>query len=218
MSDLTPDEKPATPADMLDLMRSQRRRTQQWERRTYVVMLVTWAAAWVVGFGALWSAQSAGGNPWFRVGDAAAWTTFGVLMAVGIVVSIVAGIRSSAGMRGPSRLAGMLYGWSWTISMIAAGLLLGAIGRMGLPDVTASVLAPALFALLVGVLYLSGGAIWRSPVQYVLGIVMIATVIAASYAGAPTHYLLYATVGPAAMLAVAIMMARGVLPAEGQSR
>lgn len=218
MSDLTPDEEPAAPADMLDLMRTQRRRTQQWERRTYVVMLVTWAVAWTVGFGALWSAQSTGGNPWFRLPAAASWTTFGLLMAIGILVSIVAGIRSSAGLRGPSRLSGMLYGWSWTISMIAAGLLLGAIGRMGLPDVTTSVLAPALFALLVGVLYLSGGAIWRSPVQYVLGIVMIATVIAASYAGAPTHYLLYATVGPVAMLAVAIMMARGVLPAEGQSR
>ena len=37
----------------------------------------------------------------------------------------------------------------------------------------------------------------------------------AAYAGAPTNYLVYATVGPVAMLIVAALMLRGILPAEG---
>jgi hypothetical protein len=47
---------------------------------------------------------------------------------------------------------------------------------------------------------------------------MIATALGASFAGSPTHYLVYATVGPVAMLVVAALMARGVLPSEGSAR
>lgn len=203
---------------MLDLIDEQRRRTQRWELRTYVVMLVAWAVSWAVGFGALWSAETAGGNPWLRIPDAVSWVVFGVLIAAAIVVSIVAGIRAGTSTRGPSRLSGALYGWSWTISMVGAWGLLTALRRTGISEEAMSVLAPAMFILLVGVLYLAGGALWRSPVQYALGVVMIATTVVASFVGTPTHYLIYATVGPLAMLAVAVMMARGLLPSQGDSR
>lgn len=43
---------------------------------------------------------------------------------------------------------------------------------------------------------------------------MIATAIGASFAGGPTHYLIYGTVGAAAMLAMAVLLARGILPSE----
>jgi hypothetical protein len=212
------DDLPADPAAMADLMRDQRRRTRRWELRPYVAMLVVWAVSWAVGFTCLWSSDADGGNPWFRMPATAAAIVFIVLMAVAIVVSIVAGIRSGVGVRGPSRLAGALYGWSWTISMLGAGALLGAVGRAGMPTETMNILAPGLFVLLVGVLYLAGGALWRAPVQYALGVVMIATALGASFAGSPTHYLVYATVGPVAMLVVAALMARGVLPSEGSAR
>ena len=212
------DDLPADPAAMLNLMRDQRRRTQRWELRLYVVMLVAWAVSWGIGFGALWSAESTGGNPWLRIPDAVAWAVFGGLLVAAIIISIVAGVRSGTAVRGPSRLAGALYGWSWTISMVAAWGVLTAVRRAGLSDSAMSVLAPALFILIVGVLYLAGGALWRSTVQYALGVVMIVTVVGASFAGAPTHHLIYATVGPAAMLTVAVMMARGVFTTQEEPR
>lgn len=214
-SDLADDEQSADPAAMLALMQRQQRRTAHWVNRGYAIMLITWASAWIIGFGAIWSATAGGGNPFFRMPTALAWAVFGVALVTGAVVSIVMGIRSGVGVRGPSRLAGAMYGWAWSVSMFGAGLLLGAVQRAGADAEVMAVLSPAVFALLVGVLYLAGGALWRSPVQYALGIVMIATAIGASYAGAPTNYLVYATVGPAAMLVVAILMLRGVLPAEG---
>lgn len=213
--DLADDEQSADPAAMLALMQQQRRRTAHWVNRSYAVMLITWAAAWIVGFGAIWSAAEGGGNPFFRVPTTPAWVVFGAALVTGAVVSIVMGIRSGAGVRGPSRLAGAMYGWAWSISMFGAGLLLGAVQRAGADAEVMAVLSPAVFALLVGVLYLTGGALWRSPVQYALGVVMIATAVGASYAGTPTNYLVYATVGPAAMLVVAVLMLRGVIPAEG---
>lgn len=213
--DPSDDETSADPAAMLALMQRQQRRTAHWLNRSYATMLITWAAAWIIGFAAIWSAAEGGGNPFFRVPTAPAWIVFGVALVTGAVVSIVVGVRSGAGVRGPSRLAGALYGWAWSLSMFGAGLLLGAVQRAGADAEVMAVLSPAIFALLVGVLYLAGGALWRSPVQYALGIVMIATAVCASYAGAPMNYLVYATVGPVAMLIVATLMLRGVIPAEG---
>lgn len=209
------DADPHDPAAMLALMQDQRRRTLHWVNRGYAGMLLTWAVAWAVGFGALWSAEEGGGNPFFRIPTGPAWVVFGVVLLAGIAVSAVAGVRSGAGVRGPSRLAGTLYGWAWALTMTGAGLLVGAVERAGADPQVMAVLSPAVFVLLVGVLYLTGGALWRSPVLYALGVVMIATALAASYAGTPTNYLVYATVGPAAMLVVAVLMLRGVLPAEG---
>jgi len=211
-------EDDVDPAAMLELMREQRRRTQRWTMRNYVLMLVIWAVAWAVGFLAVWSAETTGGSPWPRIPQPVAWTVFGVVILGAIVFSIVAGIRSGAGVRGPSRLSGMLYGWSWSVSMLGAWLLLTALQRAGLPPEAMSLLSPAVFVLLVGVLYLAGGALWRSPAQFALGIVMIATAVGATFAGAPTHYLIYATVGPIAMLVVAVLLARGVISAEETER
>ncbi|WP_156366509.1 hypothetical protein [Microbacterium sp. No. 7] len=208
------EETPDDPAAMLRLLRDQERRTQRWSQRTYAVMLVVWALAWAVGFGFLWSAETTGGSPWPRVPQQLAWIVFGVAMAVAIVVSIVAGVRSGIGVRGPSKLAGAMYGWSWTISMSGAAFIIGAVQRAGLPPTTIGILAPAMFALLTGALYLAGGALWRSPAQFALGCVMIATAVTASFVGAPTHYLIYATVGGGAMLISAVLLARGVLPYE----
>ncbi|QLD12737.1 hypothetical protein [Microbacterium oleivorans] len=210
------DEQQADPAAMLALMQQQRRRTVHWANRSYATMLITWAAAWAIGFGAIWSADVGGGNPWLRIPAAPAWIVFGVATVSAIVVSVVAGVRSGVGTRGPSRLSGAMYGWSWTLSMTGAGLLIGAIQRTGADATTMAVTTPALFVLIVGILYLAGGALVRSPVQYALGIVMIVTAIVASYAGTPTNYLVYATVGPLAMVVVATLMLRGVIPAEGR--
>lgn len=208
------DDAPGDPAAMLRVLREQERRTQRWSYGAYSIVLVVWALAWAIGFGALWSAETIGGSPWPRMPQQPAWIVFGVSIAVAIAVSIVIGARSGAGLRGPSKLAGAMYGWSWSISMVGASLILGAVQRAGLPPAVAGILAPALFALLVGVLYLAGGALWRSPAQFVLGCVMIATAVTASFAGGPTHYLIYATIGAGSMLIAAVLMARGILPSE----
>ncbi|MFB7893480.1 hypothetical protein ACFC1I_14855 [Microbacterium sp. NPDC056044] len=198
---------------MFELMQSQRRSTQSRLVRGYTVLLIVWAAAWAIGFGALWFGDGVGGVD--VIPAPISWTVFGVCILGAIVWSIVTGIRSGAsGIRGRSRLQGMLYGWSWTISMIGTWLLLMGVQRAGLSPEAAALLYPGAFVLMVGVLYLAGGALWRSPVQYALGIVMIAVVVIATFVGDPYHYLVYATAGPLAMIVVAVLMGRGILPLE----
>jgi len=197
---------------MYDLMQSQRRSTQSRLLRGYAVLLVVWAAAWAIGFGALWCGHDIGGVD--LLPTAVAWIVFGACMVVAIVWSIITGVRSGAGIRGRSRFQGMLYGWSWTISMVGTWLLLVGLQRAGLPDELAALIYPGAFALIVGVLYLAGGALWRAPVQYALGIVIIAVAVAATFMGTPFNFLVYAIAGPIAMLIVAVLLVRGLLPVE----
>lgn len=207
----------AEAARMLDLMNSQRRSTQSRLVRSYTQLLIVWAAAWAVGFGALWFGRDIGGVPLLPL--AVAWTVFGLSLAVAVAWSITAGVRSAgSGIRGGSQLQGALYGWSWTISMIAAWLLVSGLQRAGMSQELANLLYPGLFVMLVGVLYLAGGALWRSPVQYVLGIVLIAIAVAATFVGSPHNFLVFATAGPLAMLVVAVLMFRGILPHEPRRR
>ncbi len=196
---------------MLRVMQSQQRMTQSRLVRSYVVLLVVWAAAWAIGFSVLY--LSAMPDP--LVPAAAAWPVFAACIVLAIVWSITTGVRSaSSGIRGASRIQGMLYGWSWTVAMVGASILLAGAQRTGLPPDTAAVLYPGVFALVVGILYLGGGALWRSLPQYVLGIVFIAVAGIATFLGTPVHYLVYAVAGPISMLVVAVLLGRGVLPLE----
>lgn len=210
---MSEDEQHIDPAEMFAVMQSTRRSTQSKLTRGYASMLFVWAGAWLFGFGALWFGTGIGGVDLLPA--VAAWIIFGVLIAAAIAWSIIVGIRSaSSGIHGRSQLQGTLYGYSWTISMVAAWLIIVGLQKAGLSQELANVLYPALFVLLVGVLYLAGGALWRSPAQYILGIVMIIVAIVATFVGTPWHYLIYATVGPVAMIIVGFMMIRGIIPAE----
>lgn len=212
---MSEEQQDVDPAEMFAVLQSTRRATQSKLTRGYTGLLFVWAGAWFFGFGALWFGTGIGGVD--LLPTAAAWITFGGLIAAAIVWSFIVGIRSaSSGIRGRSQLQGALYGNSWMISMVGAWLIIAGLQKAGLSQELANLLYPALFVLLVGVLYLAGGALWRSPAQYVLGIVMIVVAIVATFVGTPWHFLIYATVGPAAMVVVAIMMLRGILPAEAR--
>lgn len=158
----------------------------------------------------LWFTRDVGGVD--AIPTAWGWTVFAVSMVVAIVWSAVVGIRASGdGIKRRSQLQGALYGVAWTIAMIAAYLLLAGLQKNGLSFELASLLYPALCVMLVGLLYLAGGALWRAVPMYVLGCILIATAVTATFFGAPIHYLVYATVGPIAMAVVAALMIWGPL-------
>ena len=200
-------------ASMVALMDTQRRSTHSRLVRRYTILLLVWAAAWAIGFGSLWFGRDIG-----TVGvipTMVAWIIFGVCIGAAVAWSIVTNLRGPGdGVRGRSQLQSTLYGWSWTIGMVGAWFLVASMQRAGLSTELAALLYPGIFALMTGALYLSGGAVWRSPVQYILGIVMIVVAVVATFIGAPIHFLIYATAGPVAMVVVAVLLLRGVVPHE----
>lgn len=138
----------------------------------------------------------------------AGWTTVAMVVA-GIVTSAVVAIRSGGVARASDR-QGRLYGLSWPICTTALGVFVGAMGSLGVPDAAMSVLSPALFALLVGALYLVAGAIWTSPAQYALGVWVMAVAVASVFVGLPGNALVLGLgVGGGLLLNAALWLAWG---------
>lgn len=207
---MSDDDAPQDPHEMLALMDETRRATVRRLSRRYIGLFVVWALAWAVGFGALY--LTAGVGAFDVVPTTVGWVVFAALIVGAIVWSTIVGISASGdGIRGPSQLQGLLYGISWTITMFMAWLLIAGLQRGGLTGELLQLVYPGVYVFLVGVLYLAGGALFRGVPMYVLGGILIVVAVIATFFGAPTHYLIYATVGPAAMLVVAALMTWGPL-------
>jgi hypothetical protein len=161
-----------------------------------------------VGFLLLWSAYD-GGNPWFRVPGVVAGVGFGVLIIASIAASAVLGSRINRGVRGESNFPGIVYGLSWSIAGAAfAAVGVGLISN-GMSQQLASIYFPSAYALMVGLLYLAGAALWREKTQLVLGIILLIVGSIAPFFGAPTNNLVMALAGGGSFLvATAIMIVR----------
>ncbi|GAA1933597.1 hypothetical protein GCM10009775_26910 [Microbacterium aoyamense] len=193
---------------MLALMDDARHSAARKLSNRYISLFVVWAVAWAIGFGILYITTGAGAFD--VVPTVVGWTVFAALIIGAIIWSTIVGISAAGdGIRGPSQLQGMLYGLSWTITMFMAWLLIAGLQRNGLEGDLLQLVYPGVYVFLVGVLYLSGGAVFRAVPMYVLGGILIVVACVATFFGYPTHYLVYATVGPAAMLVVAALMAWG---------
>lgn len=202
------ENEPKDPREMLALMDETRRVAVRMMFHRYIGLFVVWAVAWALGFGALYVTTGVGAFD--VIPTVAGWIVFGALIVLAIVWSTIVGIGAAGdGIRGRSQLQGMLYGFSWTITMFMAWLLIAGLQHNGLTGDLLQLVYPGVYVFLVGVLYLSGGAVFRAVPMYVLGGILILVAVVATFFGSPTHYLVYATVGPAAMLVVAALMAWG---------
>src|SRR5688500_3878359 len=64
-----------------------------------------------------------------------------------------------------------MYGWAWLLAFACLTAVMNGVYRAGTPDETIGLLWSALSGLVVGTLYLAGGALWQDRVQYGLGTV-----------------------------------------------
>jgi hypothetical protein len=155
-------EIPLSARESLDLIDRQEAEMDR-DFSTFLVRLyATWAVLWFVAFAALHAA----GNGRFSFGVAV--VIMGVAVLVGAVVSTVLGVRSGRGRRGPSMVGGALYGWTWLFGF--AALVVVNLSIMGdLPRDVVPVLWTGSVMVLAGVLFMTGGAMFRDVGQYVLG-------------------------------------------------
>lgn len=189
-------DPPPTASDALEIIRREQARTAAAMTPNLTLMIGLWGVAWLAGgivqFGYLRGLVS---------GATAGWTGI-ALLVVAAAVSIVLGVRSGQGVRSSSGVQGAMYGWSWSIAMIAMGVVVAATADE-LPVALRPVLIPALFVFVVGVLYLAGGAIWRDTVQYATGVWIVVVAVAAVLVGAPSSALVLGVGGGGALLAAA---------------
>lgn len=168
-----------------------------------VVLYTTWGLAWALGFGTL--ALTATGlipaPPWV------AGVVFAALLVAAMVITGVHIARATRGVRGIAAEVGTMYGWSWALSFGALGAINGGLIRLGLTDNQIAILWPATSLLIVGVLYLAGGALWRDRVQFGLGMWILLTDAVSVFAGVPGNSVVLAVAGGGGFLVAAAWFA-----------
>lgn len=187
------------PAAMLALQERQATRVDDIFARPTIAIVFIWGVAWTVGFLALWSASDA--NPWFTTPPIVAGWLFAILMAGGVVASSVIGSRMSRGIQGAQQVQGTMYGIAWAIGCTAAAVFGGALFAAGMAPELAAIFYPAIYSLVVGLLYLAGGAVWRDRVMYGMGVWIIVVGMAAPFFGSPGNALIMGIAGGGGFLA-----------------
>lgn len=190
-----PDEAPLDPAEALALAERQQRAVGLSFVKPVMVLYTIWGVAWLVGFLVLWLAHTVEWMPWIVAGP-----TFGVLIIAAIVASGIIGSRIGRGVQGSSAYQGIVYGLAWPIIGIAFGFVGAGLIRQGMSSELASLYFPSAYALMVGILYILGAALWNARSQFVLGVVLIVLGSAAPFFGAPANNLVMAFGGLAFLI------------------
>ncbi|MEQ3551180.1 hypothetical protein WIS52_11930 [Pseudonocardia nematodicida] len=195
------DERPpASPAEALAIIDREQARNEPGFGPYFVVWGVSWLViglSWFAAGAGLWSPTAAG-------------IATLVAVVVGVVFSVVLGVRTDRGVQGPSRTYGAMYGVGWMVAMISTGVTAVALLRFVAPELAATApgaFLPALFVLVAGVVYTVSGALWRSPIDYGLGIALQVVAVATALAPFPWNNLVMAIGGGGALVAVGL--ARG---------
>jgi len=197
------DDAPLDPAAMLALSERQQQRIANTAVGPVAWLLAVWGVAWTVGFLVFWSGYAESGSP-VLIPLGLAVPVFSACIVAAIVVSAVIGIRMNRGIRGSSNFSGAVYGVSWSIGSIAVWLIGTALIKAGMPHDVAMLFFPAGYALMVGLLYIAGAAIWQDKGQLILGIWITAVGVGATFAGFPTNLFVMAVLGGGGFLAGAI--------------
>jgi hypothetical protein len=103
------------------------------------------------------------------------------------------------------KTAGTLFGIAWVTGFTALALLITALARVLDDQLVNTLLWPTGSALVVGLLYLMGGALQRGLVQYTLGTYLALLGAGAVFLATPGHYWALALAGaPAYFVAAAV--------------
>ena len=148
----TPPEPPLSPADSLALIDAQQASRARGRHLASALLCGIWGFTYLVSWGAFYLAGE-------RVlPDVVAEILTGVLIVGVVVFSAVFGVRSSQGVRGPSQVVGAMYGFSWTLGFCALIAINVGLQQKGLTPDQVTLLWSGNVLLLVGVLFLAGGA------------------------------------------------------------
>lgn len=167
---------------------------------------LAWGLAWLVGYGAF--AVSSGVDPLVPLPTIVPLVLLGAGVLGALVVSALGIARDSRGVTGPAALQGTLFGGAWVIGFLALYLLITALSGQVPDELVSITLWPAGSALVVGLLYLMGGALYRDLLQFALGTWVALVGTAAVFAGTTGQYAVAALVGSAGYFTAAALEGR----------
>ena len=194
-----PAESPLDAAESLRIIAAQTAKVRSREPDSRLIF-AAWGAAWLLGYLALYlTATGRVGQPQVTEGFSlpAGWAfaVFGLAIIAAMVFTVVHSTRANAGIKGVSASFGAMYGWTWCLGFVGMSVMLGGLARAGAGPEVMAVASNACSCLLVGVLYMAGGAFWQDRQQYAIGVWIILVATVAVFAGLPQTYLVMAVLG-----------------------
>ncbi|WP_414941196.1 hypothetical protein [Amycolatopsis sp. cmx-11-51] len=190
-----------TPEESLALIARQTEDTQREIGPRPAVLLAVWGLVWLFGFGLVY--VSAPPTSLMPLWVAAVIVVAG--FAGAMTYSAIYGIRAGRGVRGPSRLVGAMYGWSWMIAFGGLTVVNTALIRLGLGTELIPLLWSGTSLMLTGLMYLAGGMLWQSKLQYGLGVWIIVCGAASVLAGGPHNFLVLSLAGGGGFLVASLV-------------
>lgn len=164
------------------------------------ILYGAWGGAWLLGYGTLWFTSRDGGAPptW-------AFIAFGSALAAAGVVTAIHIARRTGGVRGASAATGTMYGLSWAVAFMATGVMLGALSQAGLTGEQMALVSNGFTVLVVGALYMAGGAMYRDRAWFALGAWITLVVAVGTLLGVPALFLVMSLAGGGVMLGAALV-------------
>ncbi|MCL3861625.1 hypothetical protein [Actinotalea sp. K2] len=196
------DDAPLDPVASAALIVDQRRRVESATDVDGRLLFGVWGVAWLLGFGLLWSVSR--DEPLLDLSIGIALAIFTALLLSAVVITTIHTATRSVGVSGASATQGAMYGWAWFLGFGGIGALGYALGRLDVEPATLSTVMTVASTLLVGALYMAGGAIWQDRNQFALGAWIALSSIAAAVVGFPHLLLLMSLAGGGGMLIGAV--------------
>ncbi|QHK18944.1 hypothetical protein GU243_03305 [Pseudarthrobacter psychrotolerans] len=164
-------------------------------------LYLLWGTTYLLGYGVLYCST----RGWLPVSKESGLLAFFVLMVIAIICSTFVSIRANVGLRGTNAFQGKTYGWAWPLGGMVIGALSSAIAN-AVPDWNQrGMLINGVAILMVGLLYLAGGALWRAVPMVVLGVWFLAVDVLAIATGPENYLLVFMTLGVAGLYAAAVV-------------
>lgn len=197
------DDAPLDPRDGLAIVAAQQRRVRDSEIDDRLLFGV-WGLAWLVGYAVQWRTALTSGT---RTSTGQGGLVFAIIALVALVITLVHIAHATRGVAGVSKQAGAMFGIAWSIGFTGQGLLVAGVARADASPEVIAIVANGAACLVVGLLYMAGGAIWRQRALFLIGAWMIATAAAASLVPMPDGYLVMSLAGGGGLLAGAVITA-----------
>ncbi len=205
---LEDDAAPASAAESLRMIESQRAAAQRSLAPDPRLIYWPWGIAWLIGFSLLFLRH----GPHEQVRwDMPSWlplTVLYVLMGGASVASGITGARANRHVTGESSTKGRMYGLSWFLGFASMAVILDHFGPM-LPQDEQGLLWAASSIALVGLLYMTGAAIWKAPELFVLGAWVTISNLGGVLAGPGWHSLVAALAGGGGLIVAGFVQYAG---------
>ena len=159
-----------------------------------------WGFAWLIGYGAMHAARFG----WLPLSAGASLTVFGITVLAALASTVFIVTRQRRGIRGHSSFVGAMYGGAWALGFMVMGTLSGVVGAAVEDFWLTGMIINGIALLIVGLMYMVGGAMFNDKSQARLGIWFLVVNIVALLAGPANFMTVCFILGPLGFFAGAV--------------